>query len=205
MRFTGVLMAGIAASLLASGCATGPSFQEVAQTMPPLRADEGRVFFFRSSSPIGAAIQPELRIDEEVVGRSRPGGFFYADRKPGSYVAAGTTEVETTRHFKLAAGETRYLRSSITFGVLAGRLQLSEEDEANARGEMASLSYTGEWPVPAMAAATGQAERQTAAIAAASAPAPVQAPADAVAARGTPSTGAAAVQMDDLRYLLQPR
>ncbi|GAB7543144.1 hypothetical protein CS8_028150 [Cupriavidus sp. 8B] len=203
-----MLIAGVAASILATGCATGPSYEEVKQTMPPLRAGEGRIFFLRSSSLVGAAIQPELRIDEEVVGRSRPGGFFYADRKPGSYVASGTTEVETRFLFDLAAGETKYLRSAITIGFLAGRLQLTEDSAANAKGELPSLAYTGEVPVSGPDAQPGAGERKPATLAAAAPAVPLArqvAPAPAVPSRAAQPAEAGPVRMDDLRYLMQPR
>jgi len=53
----GVLLAAMAACL--SGCgATGPRFSEMAQGMPSLPDDHGRIFFY-CDSIMGAAIQPE--------------------------------------------------------------------------------------------------------------------------------------------------
>jgi len=229
MGIKGVLLAAGTAAWLVSGCASGPSFQDVQQAMPPLRAGEGRIFFLRSASMMGAAIQPELRIDEEVVGRSRPGGFFFVDRKPGSFVASATTEVETTLSFRLAAGETKYLRTSIDFGLFAGHVVLREEYPDGARAELASLAYTGDLPVSM--SATGSAPAGTAGAGVAAAvpaapvpvpvsvpvsvpiPAPVRAPVTApvaaavVPARSAPSAPADAgtVRMDDLRYLMPAR
>jgi hypothetical protein len=126
-----------------AGCASGPKFADVAQSIPTVAAGEGRIYFFRSSSMLGAAIQPDIRLNGEVVGASKPGGFFYVDRKPGTYVGSTTTETEKTLSFALAAGETKYVRSSPSFGVMVGRINLELEDAQKARDEIATLSYTG--------------------------------------------------------------
>jgi len=205
-------MAAVAAgTALLTGCATGPSYDEVAQSFPPLRDGQGRVYFLRSASAIGSAIQPELRVDEEVVGRSRPGGFFFVDRPAGSYVASGTTEVETSYHFDLGAGETKYLRSAITMGFLAGHLQLSEDATTNARQEMMTLAYTGDLPLAGSALAAGSATPAAAPAAPAPAmqarvePARTSAAPDSRKPSGSVPQGDAAVRMDDLRYLLPTR
>ncbi|WP_454724683.1 MULTISPECIES: DUF2846 domain-containing protein [Cupriavidus] len=222
MGIKGILLAAGAAAWLASGCASGPSFQDVQQAVPVLRAGEGRIFFLRSASMFGAAIQPELRIDEEVVGRSRPGGFFFVDRKPGSFVASATTEVETTLPFKLAAGETKYLRTAIDFGLLVGHVVLTEDSPERARAELASLAYTGDLPVPADGpgkAGVAAAVPVVPAAPAVPAAAVVAATATAIPAPAAPAPGAAVpappraaaqadggtVRMDDLRYLMLAR
>lgn len=128
---------------LVSACATGPKFSEVASSMPALKAGDGRIYFFRSSSMIGGAIQPDIRLNGQVVGESKPGGFFYVDRPAGNYVASASTETEKSVSFKLEPGETKYIRSSIGMGLFAGRPVLEPEDPRKANAELASLSYTG--------------------------------------------------------------
>ena len=46
-------------AILVSACASGPKHAEVSSSIPLLRADQGRIYFYRSSSMLGAAIQPE--------------------------------------------------------------------------------------------------------------------------------------------------
>ena len=136
----GACAIGIAA--LAAGCATGPKYAEVASSMPKLGADQGRVYFFRSSSMFGAAIQPDVRLNGQVVGVSKPGGYFYVDRPAGNYVASTSTETEKTASFILAPGETKYLRTSPSFGVLVGRIVVELETPEKAQTELPSLSLT---------------------------------------------------------------
>jgi hypothetical protein len=133
----------IAASVLATGCASGPKYAEVASSFPALAADEGRIFFFRSSSMLGAAIQPNIRLDNVVVGSSKPGGFFYVDRPAGNYVASAATETEKTLSFTLDVGETKYIRTSPSFGLLVGRIVLDLETPQTAQTEIEKLSFTG--------------------------------------------------------------
>lgn len=136
-----VLTAAIAGTVVLAGCASGPKFAEISKTIPALKAGEGRVYFFRSDSMLGAAIQPDIRLNTEVVGSSKPGGFFYVDRPAGSFSAAATTETEKTLSFTLDAGETKYVRSSPSIGLLVGRIVLQLEDPAKAKAEIETLSF----------------------------------------------------------------
>lgn len=126
-----------------AGCASGAKFQDMANSMPTMKAGEGRVYFLRSSSMFGAAIQPDLRLNGQVVGESKPGGFFYVDRIAGNYVASASTETEKTASFVLSEGETKYVRTSPSMGLLVGRVVVELETPEKAKAELAGLSYTG--------------------------------------------------------------
>jgi len=136
-----VIVAALAAVL--TGCASGPKYAEISSSIPTLQADQGRVYFFRSSSMMGAGIQPDIRLNDQVVGTSQPGGFFFVDRPAGQYNAATSTETEKTVSFALDAGEIKYVRTSISFGLLAGRVIPSLETSEVAVKELPELSYTG--------------------------------------------------------------
>jgi len=130
-------------ALVLAGCASGPKLSEVSSSIPPLRVDEGRVFFYRSNSMLGAAIQPTVYMDGKEVGSSKPGGFFFVDAKPGNHEVATSTEVEKKLTFTLERGQTRYVRTTISMGILAGRVQPELVDEAEGRKELAEMSYIG--------------------------------------------------------------
>lgn len=139
-----IALATLAAiATLVAGCASGPKFAEVSKSIAPIKSGEGRIYFFRSDSMFGAALQPEIRLNNVVVGSSKPGGFFYVDRPAGTYLAAASTETEKTLSFALAAGETKYVRSSPSFGLLVGRINLELEDPKKAQTEVETLSFTG--------------------------------------------------------------
>lgn len=139
------LKLALAASVvaLASGCATGIKHDQMASSLPSIKAGEGRIYFLRSASMMGAAVQPDIRLNGQVVGQSKPGGFFYVDRPAGNYLASTSTETEKTVSFTLQPGETKYIRSSISFGLMVGRVVLEPETPEKAKAELGSLSYTG--------------------------------------------------------------
>jgi hypothetical protein len=142
MNTSRILGATLVAFLLGA-CASGPKMSEVASSIPPLKADEGRIYFYRSNSMMGAAIQPSVYVDGKVVGSSKPGGFFYVDARPGSHEVACSTEVEQKLTLTLDRGQTRYVRTAISMGLLAGRVQPELVDDATGANELKSMSYIG--------------------------------------------------------------
>ena len=137
------IVGGTVIAFLLGACASGPKMSDVASSIPSLRSDEGRIYFYRSNSMLGAAIQPSIYLDGQVVGSSKPGGFFFVDAKPGPKEVATTTEVEKKLTFTLDRGQTRYVRTAISMGVLAGRVQPELVDEATGASELKEMSYIG--------------------------------------------------------------
>jgi hypothetical protein len=173
MRYIKFALIGLAFAL--TGCASGVKFSEMSQSIKTVPADQGRVYFYRSASMFGAALQPNIYLDDAVVGASKPGGFFYVDLAPGPHKASTSTEVENRLTFVIDGGETKYVRTSPSFGVLVGHItpELVSPDEA--RPELQSLSYIGT-------------------VAGPSAPAPTATPAPAAPVAAAPSTRPAVVQ-----------
>ncbi|NIK87225.1 hypothetical protein FHS83_000543 [Rhizomicrobium palustre] len=113
--------------------------------LPAVAADAGRIFFYRPTAFLGAgsAVQPLVRIDGVEVGRSVPNGFFYVDHAPGALKIATSTEVTEETTLKLGAGETRYVRTDISMGLLVGRITPSVIDPDQALKDIQDLHYTG--------------------------------------------------------------
>ncbi|CAG1013917.1 hypothetical protein BURC_00555 [Burkholderiaceae bacterium] len=128
---------------LLTACASGPKHAEVASSIPGLKPDEGRVYVYRSNSMLGAAIQPKVIINGKAVGESKPGGFFFVDLAPGPVEVSTSTEVEKKLTFKLDPGQVRYVRTSIGFGVMVGRVYPELVDNAAGAKEVAETSYIG--------------------------------------------------------------
>lgn len=129
--------------LLLSACASGPKMADVQSSIPTLKTNEGRVYFYRAGSMLGAAIQPNISLNGKVVGESVPGGFFFVDQPTGPMEVVVATEVEKKLTFVLEAGQTRYVRTTIGFGLLAGRVYPELVDNATAEKEIAETAYTG--------------------------------------------------------------
>lgn len=128
--------------LLAS-CASPRGLDEPPLRLPPLKPGHGRVYFTRPGELVGVAIQPEIRMNNEVVGRSVPGGFSYVDRPPGQYAVTTATEVENAVTFQLAAGETKYIKTTVTPGILVGRVTPTLEFPEQGRSDVDRLRYVG--------------------------------------------------------------
>ncbi|MDF3882363.1 DUF2846 domain-containing protein [Cupriavidus basilensis] len=143
-RVVRMVMGGMAISFLMAGCASGVKHSEMAASIPTIKPGEGRIYFLRSASMFGAAIQPDLRLNGQVVGESKPGGFFFVDRPAGKYVASASTETEKTLSFVVDGGETKYVRSSPSMGLMVGRVVLELETPDKAKEDLSSLSYTGD-------------------------------------------------------------
>lgn len=142
MKFSAIAVL-IAAAVLTGCAADGPKMTEMQSSMPALKSDQGRVFFFRKASMLGAALQPVINLDGSVVGESKPGGFFYVDTTVGSHVAMTSTEVSNKLSFVLAPGEVKYVRTAPSFGLLVGHITPTLVGADEAKPEIATLSYTG--------------------------------------------------------------
>jgi len=138
---SGNILALCAFTILA-GCATGGArYADVNVGAPKLAPDRGRIYFYRTSI-LGLAVQPDIKLNGESVGSAAPGGFFFVDRPRGNYVASSTTEVESKLAFALAAGETKYVRTSISPGIIVGHMNFELISKSVAEGELASLNQT---------------------------------------------------------------
>ena len=84
MRSTiGALPLVLVGFLLAS-CASSRGLDEPPLQIPGLKPGYGRVYFTRPGEFAGSAVQREIRMNNEVVGRSVPGGFSFVDRPRGN-------------------------------------------------------------------------------------------------------------------------
>jgi hypothetical protein len=140
-RFT----AALPLLLLVSACATGPKYTEVASTIPSLVSSKGRIYFYRPSA-LGAAVQPDIKLNGQKVGTAKPGGFYFVDRDTGNYEVTAATETEKKLTFTLEPLQERYVRLKMQFGILVGRVipELVNKDEAEK--ELKELRYIADSP-----------------------------------------------------------
>jgi uncharacterized protein DUF2846 len=134
----------LAVAVVLAGCAAeGPLHKEVAASIPSVPAGKGRIYFFRADTMMGAAVTSDITLNGRVVGKSERGSFFFVDENPGSCKASASTEVERQVTFTLAAGETKYVKSSISMGLMVGRVNLELVSPGDATKELTELHYTG--------------------------------------------------------------
>ena len=147
MHARAVALAAVAASLLLSACASGTKFSEMSATMPAAQPEMGRIYFYRRALA-GMAVQPEVRLNGEKVGKAVPNGFFYVDRPAGNYQVVTETEVEKKLTFTLEPGQVRYVRLDISIGFWVGHVYGLLIDEDKAKSEIASMHYIGSARTP---------------------------------------------------------
>jgi hypothetical protein len=146
MTMKHVLNAGLIASIaLLTGCASGPTLNDLQAKLPSLSSEQGRVYFYRKAfGGFGAAIQENIMIDQKAVGKCAPNGVFFTDLPPGDYEATITHEVQRTLTFTLAKGEQKYVRCYLVPTILTtGHLIIELVDPAEALKEIGDLAYTG--------------------------------------------------------------
>ncbi len=137
-----ILLLSVVVFFLA-GCATsGSKFVEMSSTMPSLSADAGRIYFYRVTA-LGAAVQPDVRLNEEIVGKAVPNGFFYVERKPGDYQVVTSTEVERKLSLTLEKGQTRFVRLNISMGFFVGHVYAELVDNEVGEKEIKDCRYVG--------------------------------------------------------------
>ena len=126
-----------------SACATGAKFTEVNPELVSENPDLGRIFFYRPSA-VGAAVQPDVMLNDEKVGQAVSWGFFYVDRPAGNYECVTSTEVERKVSFTLEPGQTRYVRFSISLGFFVGHVYGKIVDESIGLEEIKDCKYIGQ-------------------------------------------------------------
>ena len=110
MTMRRALFAAVPLMLLLAGCATGPKYTEVVSTLPSLTPSEGRIYFYRPSA-LGAAVQPEIKLNGQKVGTAKPHGFYFVDRAPGLF-GHGRQLCWLTHDLRCARGERERTREN---------------------------------------------------------------------------------------------
>ena len=140
MRLSRVLVATVVAALAFTGCASGPKYMEVLPTLATPAPSQGRIIFYRPSA-LGAAVQPDIKLNGQKVGTAKPHGFYFVDRAPGNYEVTAATETEKKLTFTLEPSQERYVRLKIQLGILVGRIVPELVDKSEAVAELKDLSY----------------------------------------------------------------
>ena len=129
--------------LLLGACATsGPKYSEAKPAAAVPAAGDGRIYVYRTAL-LGMAVQPDVKINGEVVGQATPNGYFYIDRKPGNYEITTSTEVERKLSLTLDKDQTRYVRLDISFGFFVGHVYPELVDNDVGLKELQDCRYTG--------------------------------------------------------------
>jgi hypothetical protein len=119
---------------------------------PALAPENGRIYFYRDSGFVGFALQPSIRLNDDVVGDSEPGHYFYVDRPAGTYTVTTRTEKSETVSATVVPGQSLYVRTDVSMGFLVGHVIPSLIMPEQAQSEISDCDYVGPAQTPAPAA-----------------------------------------------------
>lgn len=94
----------------------------------------GQIVFFREKKFAGAAVKYKVREGETELGKLSSGTYFIQAVEPGTHQYTVHSEAKDVLTLEVEAGETYYVRGSVTMGFMAGRPNLSPSDEATFNG-----------------------------------------------------------------------
>lgn len=90
---------------------------------PP--AGKGQIVFFRPAKFVGGAVGYKVREGAVELGKLRSGKYFVVAVEPGAHEYTVHSEAKDILNMEVEAGETYYVKGTITIGILAGRPNLS--------------------------------------------------------------------------------
>jgi hypothetical protein len=137
MRKIITLLSALSLSASLVSCASGPTFAESKAALPALAPGQGRVFVYRPSS-FGGAVSAKVKMDNQVVGTSRGGGYFFTDQAPGSHEISIKTEWNHKNTVQVAPGQATYVRCHVTPGVLVAHIIPNQVPAAQGEKEIQS-------------------------------------------------------------------
>ncbi len=128
-------------------CASGHRYSDMQNTIAPVAADSGRIYFYRPMNLYGDGFEPDVKVDGNVVGSALTLGFFYVDLPAGDHKISSDTEAEYDLSVTLAAGQTRYVLLKFSAGLLFNHIVPALMDDEKAVKGIADCVYTGwKWP-----------------------------------------------------------
>jgi hypothetical protein len=129
------------AVLLLAACSRDMNYVEMRALMPAPPANTGRIYFYREFAWLGNVVTPDILLNDESVGLSNPGSFFYVDRAPGDYRAICGEGPDHAVNFSVAAGQEVYVRTRVAGGILKAEMETVVVNSNAAIPAMRDLKY----------------------------------------------------------------
>lgn len=85
------------------------------------------------------------KIDEKCVEETVAGGGFFKHLPPGKKVVGITTEATNSLTLVLGPNETKYVKTTVSFGLLVGHFHPNPVDPVMGRKGLQKLVYTGKF------------------------------------------------------------
>jgi hypothetical protein len=111
----------------------------VAEKLGPPAEGKAQVVFFRPAKFTGAAMGYIVREGTAELGKLRNGKYFVADVEPGAHTYTVHSEAKDNLNLEVEAGETYFVSSSISMGLMVGHPNLSPSTAEDFQKVMAKL------------------------------------------------------------------
>lgn len=128
--------------VLTISCAGPGMLTQDIQQFPEPEENMGIVYFYRPSSLIGAIISYDIYLDQQRVGRSINGKYFYLMLEPNQYHFSAQTESKEEVWVKVEEGKAYYVKTGVNLGLMVGRPDFQQIPEYSANEEIRACRYT---------------------------------------------------------------
>jgi biopolymer transport protein ExbD len=136
-----LFFAGCTTKPIFPGWASGPSYNSVKDTFPPIAANAGRIFIYRDAI-YGPSKTPAVLLNGGPAGLSEAQGFFYVDRPAGEYKVEVAGEKSSPASFTLSPGQTVWVRINVHTNLSWVVLYPEVVDASIAQRELIRCKYT---------------------------------------------------------------
>jgi biopolymer transport protein ExbD len=133
--------AGCTTGPILPGWSSGPSYNSVKDTFPPIAANAGRIFIYRDAI-YGPSKTPAVLLNGEQIGLSKAQGFFYSDQPAGDYKVDLSGESSPPASFTLSPGQTVDVRINVHTNLSYMILYPEVVDASVAQRELPRCKYT---------------------------------------------------------------
>ena len=98
------------------------------------------VYFFRPAS-MGAAIKTWGFVDDQLIGVSKPKGYYFGLVEPGKRIVWSKAENTSALEVDLEAGQTYYFKQALRMGFNKARIKMIQIDATEAEEYFAKCSF----------------------------------------------------------------
>ena len=137
-----IIVAGIAVLLLATIVQAAEYYTKHKDDHRRVEPAEGMalIYVFRPAV-VGAAIKTWTFVDDQVIGVSKPKGYYFAQVEPGTRIVWAKAENTSALEVDLEAGKTYFFKTGIRLGLGKARVSLDQIAESSAEKYFGKCSY----------------------------------------------------------------
>ena len=132
-------LCALAVLVLASGCASvqmASPEQDTAAKSFAVKPGKANIYVYRNET-FGAALKMPVALDGKQVGETASKTYFALEVNPGPHTVMSKTENESSVTLNAVAGRNYFLWQEVKMGLISGRSNLQEVDEATGKAGVA--------------------------------------------------------------------